>query len=1194
MQTLNAPTVPLTGINLIEASAGTGKTWTISWLYLRLVAEEGLRVDQILVVTYTEAATAELRYRIRKRLADALAFLEGRDSGETYPSLLTQDSPEVCITRLQLALVSFDEAAVFTIHGFCKRVLTENAFEARLPFESELVANEDNLLLELADTFWYQHFLKPSDVHLRLLQQQGLTPDKLLATVRLFIGKPYLHEVIPAVVDDSFTQAKAAFNSAMSAAESVWREQQSNIQALLHAALNGKVLNAQTYKADKVNTWLLLIEAVFTNGFVEKEAAEALEKLGARYLQSKTNKAKSPPTHAFFDALDVLHEAHSGLQALLPGALEHLRLQLLHYLRRELPLRKQQRGLLTFDDLLLQLEQALTRHPGFAQRLAAQYQAALIDEFQDTDPIQYAIFGCIYPPSVAEQPQRVFYVGDPKQAIYGFRGADIHTYLQAAHHAQQRYTLGQNFRSHADLLAALNHLFGQSSNPFRGEIAYEEVVAGKEQAAIFLPDSDEETPLPPLRLWEWDVPEEHRGSDVEDALAAATADDIARLLNAGQQGQAVIGDKPLRSGDIAVLVRTSRQGERVRNALLERGIASVQRSRDSIFSTREASEWRAVLRAIAEPGNEAALKQALITELFGYSAEQLHALEQQPALLESALEAFHDWHKIWKNQGFMPMFRRWLRQQQRDQYLLGFVDGERRLTNLLHLAELIHTETRLHGHGMHALIRWLQQKAEAAEAEETHQLRLESDAELVQIVTIHKSKGLEYAVVYCPYLWQEREPSKHAWFSWYDTTQGEGVPCLQADSLATDAQRQQRWEEEKAENLRLLYVALTRAKYHCTLAVVTGAVSRFDYYSALGWLLFGDLPQQAAILGKATKDKMQAPERQALMQAQLQAIVSTSQNTIGLESVPLISELRRYCPPVVNAEPPIAPPPLRLRATLKVGSFSGLVAGKDDEKPDYDSLALLNTSALGRDNGRGDVFPRGAQAGSCLHKMLEELDFMQSVAAQRDSVLLPALQRHGMAERWLPAAERLLEQVLHTPLIAAATGRQTLAQLPKARRMDELEFYFWVDRFRLPALQRVLREHLPVEWTAIHAAIERLKFPLLTGYMKGFIDLIFEADGQYYIVDYKSNELGATAADYAFDAMQQAMAEHHYYLQYLIYSVALQRYLRLRLADYAWETHVGGVLYLILRGMQPSVAGSGVFFHKPDAALIDALDQVMG
>ena len=1176
MQTLDAKLVPLQGTNLIEASAGTGKTWTISWLYLRLIAVQGLKVDQILVVTYTDAATAELRDRIRRRLADALAYLQGRAHEDTYPSLLQEVDVQDGIRRLYTALVSFDEAAVFTIHGFCKRVLTDNAFEARVRFESELVANEDSLLTELTDQFWYHHFLQPDILKLSLLKKHNLTPDSLLADIRNFIGKPYLYISIPAVESQDFSQLHAAFFKEVDKCASLWIKERKAIYQVLSTALLQKVLNGRVYSEEKLHEWGKVLDQLFAERVVSGQLDDVLEKYSTEFLKRKINKNKTPPTHSFFERADKLLIQYRAMQELLPIGLEALRLSLLQHLRRTLPLRKQQLGVLTFDDLLLHLREALDEHPHFAQRLADKYKAALIDEFQDTDPVQYAIFNRIY----QNQPElKLFFVGDPKQAIYGFRGADIYTYLKAAKAAEYHYTLGQNFRSHAHFLQALNHLFQQTHDPFRSEIAYEAVQAGRSQDELRL-----EPALASLRIWDWDnLADGFTTNHVQDQVAEAVADDIARLLNAAKAGQAWIGLRPVESRDIAVLVRENRQGERVKQALLVRGIASVQKSRDSIFHTREATELRAFLRAVAEPSNEYALKQALVTELVGYNAVQLYALEQQPELLEAELEAFHAWHLTWQNRGFMPMFRQWMVQKRRYAHLLALADGERRLTNLLHLAELIHTESTLKCHGMHTVIRWLQQKADSDIEDEAYQLRLESDENLVQIVTIHKSKGLEYGIVYCPYVWKEKEPRRHpSWFSWYDNVTG--TSCLQAYALAQDSEKDSAREAEKAESLRLLYVALTRAKYHCTLVLASGNISQFDYYSALTWLLFGSMPQANDVLGRNLKDSIKPEKRQQLMHTRLREILASAEGLIQHESLPLTNNPLRYQTVSENGVVRIRTFTQSLPPVPKVGSFSGLTAGKHEEKPDYDGGVTTTLRPVDP-----VAFPRGAQAGSCLHKMLEELDFTLPLSEQRKKILQPALKRHGLAETWQEAAELLVTKTLTTILPMGLT----LQQLPKTKRLDELEFYFPVKRLKLQALQRLLHQHLPLEWEEIHNAINRLQFQDLTGFMKGYIDLIFEEQGQFYIVDYKSNDLGNRAQDYAFIALQQAMAEHHYYLQYLIYSLALHRYLKLRLEAYSWDVHVGGVLYLFLRGMDPAIPNSGVFFHKPDRVLIEALDELM-
>lgn len=1191
IQTLDAKQVALQGINLIEASAGTGKTWTISWLYLRLIVINGMKVDQILVVTYTDAATSELRDRIRRRLADALAYLQQRpcEEPQEYTHLNAEVELAEAIRRLQLALVSFDEAAVFTIHSFCKRVLAENAFEARLPFESELLAREDYLLTELADQFWYQHFLQPDTLHLHLLQQHKLSPDSLLHDVRVFIGKPYLKEDLPSLDGAALEQALQQTLTCFQHCQQIWQRAHEDIVALL---LNGS-LNGRSYRKDYVASWASKMTTLLAMSQPKwRELDESfVERFTTGFIATKVKKGKQPPEHEFFVQITQLLEHYMQLQQIEAQALEALRMRLLHYLRQQLPARKQQEGVLTFDDLLLNLQQALQADQRLAPRLAQQYQAALIDEFQDTDPIQYDIFATIY--RNAQQPC-VFYVGDPKQAIYGFRGADIHTYLSAARQTDHRYTLKKNYRSHQDLLAALNHLFKQSQNPFRSEIAYEPVEAGKTQADLFFqPQGDEQT-LAPLRIWDWDRLAKTNVADIQVALAGAVADDIARLLSAAQQGRARIGERALESKDIAVLVREHRQGDLVKQALLQRGIASVQQTRESVFNTREASELRQVLRAVAEPSRESLLRQALVTELLGYDAAQLLALEAEPERLERCFEDFFRWHNVWLQQGFMPMLRQLLLDTAAYARLLATADGERRLTNLLHLAELVHTENRLYGHGMHALVRWLQKTA-ADHQDEVSQLRLESDENLVQIVTIHKSKGLEYSVVYCPFLWKE-SVRQSAWFSWHDAATS--TSRLQAAQLATEQQQERFYHAEYEESLRLLYVALTRAKYHCTVALVSGDVQTgghqpFHYQSALTWLLFGSLENRAELL--AEPNKMPAEERQQCMLKHLQQIITDSQSLLSYASCPEVIQFRYQAElQLVNGQ--VRAYQHQLPAVPRVGSFSGLISGHEDERPDHDDLLWSLPSARVLPSEQTDelpAFPRGANAGSCLHKLLEDLDFTQPVVSQQDEIVIPTLERYGFAAaQWLDSAQHLLQQVLYTPLNPQPA--LSLSELSRTQRLDELEFYFPVNALQLTQWQQILHEHLPKTWGAIHEAIDNLQFKTLQGFMKGFVDLIFVAQGRYYVVDYKSNDLGGDELAYSFNSLQQAMADHHYYLQYLIYCVALHRYLQQRVVDYSWDTHMGGVLYLFLRGMQANtVSEQGIFFHQPSYELIAALEQAL-
>lgn len=1188
MQPLKPLEISLDGKNLIQASAGTGKTWTISLLYLRLIIEQQLTVDQLLVVTYTRAATEELRDRIRARLKMAVAAYENPSSAkDEYRQLLDLYPPddEQRLWYLRRALLSFDEAAVFTIHGFCQRALQENAFDVGLPFDSELVQDEADMQIALADQFWQQRMLDPDALDLSVLQSESVTPDSLLGNVRNFIGKPYLLPVrAEPVTAEEFSVVQQNYQSTLANAALMWEQQKGKILE----ALSPEILNKTVYAPQKMAGAVTVLEVLFS-GVEVKDTEKTLIKFTAPYIESKTKKGQAVPEHRFFELCGNLLQHYEVLSEMQKNALEQLRFDLLTFLRQELPASKRKAGLLAFDDLLVNLQEALELRPSLAEALAERYQVALIDEFQDTDPVQFKVFEHIYGQSAG----RLFYVGDPKQAIYSFRGADIHTYLYAADSVapMQQYTLDRNFRSQPELIAAFNHLFSFSADPFSngGRIGYEQVKAGGVvEGSLESPEA-----IAPFRIWDWDNMDAEAGvGDVSEQAALATANDIARLLQQGQTGEALIAGKPVTSGDFAVLVRNHKQGRLIKAALQQCGIASVQTSPQGIFETQEAVELRVLLAAIAEPGHMPKIRRALVTELMGGNMQTLLDMDEQPDLLEQQLEDFYRWQRLWQQRGFMAMLRDWMTRQKVNARLLAYLDGERRLTNLLHLGELIHAETREHLSGMQATLRWLQQRAEKSDSQDEHQLRLESDENLVQIVTIHKSKGLQYPIVYCPFLWNGRSmPQSNRWFAWYDPDAKQS--CLQAGTVRLAEALESQQAEEMSENLRLLYVALTRAQYQCTVVVTSGEIPRFNYRSALSWLLFGHLADGEKIMG--SKTQMQPPERQQAMQEQLKALADSSAGSISYEPLPEVSEVITYRSEQKTQDlharrfNHIIPP------VTRIGSFSGLTSGSHNERPDYDAQAALDLGAAPVMDKSSAQFPGGPRAGVCLHRMLELLDFQQPVEAQREEVIERSLQEQGYEMRHREAAEALVYNTLHTSLLRDKT--LTLAAVAKEERLDELEFYFPVDGLQVADLKTILNIALPEDegWQYIREAAAQLSFADLRGFMKGFVDLIFRHDGKFYVVDYKSNWLGEQPEDYGQTSLYQAMAKSHYYLQFLIYCVALHRYLRQRLGEenYSWDDDVGGVLYLFLRGMEPDSANfNGVFFNKPEAELIDALDQL--
>jgi exodeoxyribonuclease V beta subunit len=1159
MQTLNVHTVPLQGKNLIEASAGTGKTWTLSFLYLRFILEKDLNVSQILVVTYTNAATEELRDRIRQRLVFAKQAFSNPEQAEDEYLTLVENNPDHanCVEKLNRAILSFDESTVFTIHGFCERALTEQAFEACLPFDHELMTDDSALMQNLADEYWRTHLQDASPAITHLLITENATPDSLLADIKSFVGKPYLETKTQGIPDqfEALSEKHQALTQQFIQAWNDIAEDAINILIKHASDLNATKINKHiASRLEKINAWLSGKAAI---------PIDILDKFSQSYINTAAKKGKTSPTHPLFTRAEAFVESYQRYASAQKQQFIHIQLGLLDYLREKLPKIKHQRNVLSFDDLLLVLQNALERNPSLAGILQHKYPVALIDEFQDTDPIQYAIFESIY--RNADQ-AILFYVGDPKQAIYSFRGADIFTYLKAADAVDYQHTLDTNYRSHPDLIAAFNLTYAEADDPFQYEaIQYHPINAGKSRDT-FLVTPEQHIPL---HFYHWQDEDKANKGDTSAKVAQTVASEIASLLIASQQGQAYIQKNdqhiPLQGSDFAILVRNHKQGALMKRALNLVGVASVQQSQQSIFSTAEAHHLIVLLQAIAHNNDEGRLRYALITDLLGYTGDDLITLSDKQ--FDELFETFYQLHQTWLNHGFTPMFTKLLRTFQIQERLLNNDNGERKLTNLLHLGELLQRESRNQQHNKHSLIRWLKQQIDS-NADEESQLRLESDEDLVQIVTIHKSKGLEYPLVYCPFLWADdaqQHGKKPELFMFHDpVTQS---ACLEAGSDRYTEHASYAKKESEAENQRLLYVALTRASLHCSIVMVSHG--RNSLKSAIAQLVWGNI---------------NAKDAENSGQILLDALVSKAKGCIASKPLGLPDSLPYFSAQATNAQFKARTFPNRDYVTAqKVSSFSALSAGKHSESPDYDHVDVVPMEKKEEDY---QTFPKGARAGNCLHEMLELLDFTQPVNEQQEEVLLPTLSKWGYEPIWLESAIELLQDSLSTKL----TNDFKLSQLTHEQRLNEAEFYFPVSNLNVDGLQQVLYRYLPKEWVNIRKAASQLSFEQLSGYMKGFIDLIYEKNGRYGVIDYKSNSLSA----YGQDEIHGAMASHHYYLQYLIYCVALHRHLQKSVKNYHWDTHVDGIYYLFLRGMKPdNHQPHGIFYHKPSLDLITAIDELI-
>ncbi|HIP52892.1 MAG TPA: hypothetical protein EYH03_02615, partial [Chromatiales bacterium] len=564
MQCWELFTAPLAGATLIEASAGTGKTYTITGLYLRLLVEMDLPVASILVMTFTNAATAELRERILARLIACREALEGGGNDEVAQGLVSACGDAATVRlRIQRAILEFDQAAVYTIHGFCQRVLADSAFRGALPFEMEMVSEQPERLQRVVDDYWARLVGESSPGFIQWLFEQGVDADRLFGELGAWMGKAGM-EVVAAPMPTGLDAAETAFEEAFRAAAGIWARERGAIVDLLAA---DKSLNGNKYRKSSFDHWFAEMDAYL--GDAPGPWPERFENFTRGMIDASVKKNCMPPEHPFFDACQRLFDARERLHDLYRQALSAHRAALMAFARQRLHEEKRGERVRTFDDLIGDLHQALhgTHGGRLAGLLRRRYRAALVDEFQDTDPLQYGILSRIY----AGHPHPLFLVGDPKQAIYSFRGADVYAYLRARAETRQQYTLVQNWRSVLPLVMAVNRLFEGHERPFIDpRIGFHAVDAAGQKKAELRVKGDDPSVFR-FRFLEAEGKQQN-ARRISEPIVMDTATEIARLLQSAARGEAHIGETPLEAKDIAVLVRTRSQGRQVRQALQAAGI----------------------------------------------------------------------------------------------------------------------------------------------------------------------------------------------------------------------------------------------------------------------------------------------------------------------------------------------------------------------------------------------------------------------------------------------------------------------------------------------------------------------------------------------------------------------------------------------------------------------------------------------
>lgn len=1202
----------LSGLHLLEADAGTGKTWTLTGLMVRALVERRLSIDSILAVTFTKAAAAELRARCRARIVDMLIEFDAvTHSVDPFISAYTQAlrtghlrdetgqviEPQPARARLQAALARSDELAAYTLHGFCQRLLSSQPLLSGAPAELSAGARAAPAI-ELALRDWWRRELAGLDVgQARLLDGLGLRVSKLLGAVQVRLADP---QAVALGVSPDWRRSVRQAASGLAELSRIVIAERDQLLAWIDAGKKGPArIDGSRVRKTTARKHLDALAAVADLGTSLHWPGAALEYFSTAKLAGVGANLELIGRNPLIQACDHwLTFEEQMLNPVFGGLVE----EALAAVRAQLDGSLFESGIVSFDDLVRLTHEAL-EDPGNGRRLAAsiraRYPFALVDECQDTDPLQWAILQSIWPMTDGSSAGLVL-VGDPKQSIYRFRGADIHAYLDARRQwggvtegqrdavAPRVSRLSENQRSDTGVIEAVNALFTPAGSFALEDIAYEGSRAGIRRRSRF--ESGDSPARGPFCWVQWDYPET---PDVATVASACAREIRALLSNPGNR----IDGVPLRPQDIAVLVNRNDEGLQVKARLRALGLSAVETTRVQVMASVEARELLAVVAAVADPGDTPLLRGALATRLIGVSLRQVEA-----SVVERAVwfdQARRDWQRVGPRAALQRLFGNC----DAPSNLARSDTPERALTNFTHMLDLLCDEpqTRL---SAQAGLRWLrrvvvQDESPQAESDEL-ELRLETDARLVRIMTLHKSKGLEFPIVFVPFCWKaskgrgagpavrfhrnqkdlSQSPQSN-WRSFVDLN-------FRHPQAVIDAQT----DEDFAERLRLVYVALTRAQHRCYLFGPPLLAASGSPPSALDHLL---------------------------------SLQSVDDRSHGLHALTRLNISELIDQPVASGADTVETDvPLRLaeaqrvlRRNVQMSSFTALVSSansaneSDADSTDDESVRNQRLTGRDRDEGTGVVrdsaanpepsirysFPAGAQPGTCIHSIFELSDFSQGV----DPVLVQrVLSEHGLSGQSPEQVAAWLHEVLGTRLPGIDIALDSLAARD---RLTELEFDLRVDGFDADAFVTLIAQREPIE----------LRMPAWrwSGYLRGFIDLVFRHDQRYYIVDWKTNWLGDRPGDYGLENMKASVREHAYALQYSLYQVALHRHLRIRLPDYDPARHLGGICYLFVRGVGTNAdanhkenangnanpnadASPGVYFRPADARLVLQLDQMLG
>lgn len=1122
--------VPLSNSNLIEASAGTGKTYSIAIMALRLIVERDIRIQEILMVTFTKAAVAELELRVRAFIRLALKVCRGEAIDDPQLATLINgyltDSAhkEYTQERLQRAQVFLDETSVLTIHSFCQKILSEYAFETGQIFSPETLTPEtfNEMVEDNFHEFWRQYITTLPEIMLNNLLGEKLNRKNILDIVKNGLSgkQPFSEQPLP----PQFLTEVWVRNATRS-----FEEKQAEIERLRDEAitfirpLKDSLLVYVQSKSNPKKFFAAAIENEDWDALIDAVAGKA----GLSYMKDILAQIE-PVCVAVANAKKQLYNDYKSINIFISIAAYE-------FVKNALSAKKVQSGAITFDDMIHSLFNAIKEGPErfrLRDEMRTKYKAVFIDEFQDTDREQYEIFHFFF-----DANHTIFYIGDPKQSIYAWRKADIFTYFEAAENVDHVHLMNTNHRSTADLIESMNAFFLPKTDfdtfYFSGEtseIKYQRVRSPAPNTKGSFWHND--TKAIPIQ-----ISRHKRKADIK----FGTYKLVSALLHSGNYFVEKKGEKvPVKPSDIGILVRSNYEGRLIKEVLSKKGIPAITIDDTKLFSCTEALELYYVLCAVYEV-TRATINRALLTSIGGYDRDRLLNANE-----DHILQQFRTYRETWKSKGVYVMLRQFLSDHELESlfYDPNIENPERTVANILQLVELIHKNATRKNYDERELLQWLKKgiDGDTRDGDEYVQ-RIESDEEAVKIVTIHKSKGLEYNIVIAPFLDMKKTGGK---FTSVSFMRGQGEYYVAEKEFISSADSALATKQREQENRRLLYVAITRARYACFIQQNT-------------------YTEKSSSLGAFLLELKQSIEAGSPHFCYQDTDELDFYPTPGAGSTPATR---------VYAKPGNAPV---LEQRWRKTSYSNIRA----EHGPLPSIRYQGNAANAYDVFVFRDLKKGALIGTQLHYLFESINFADDT--KWSDVVERVLNKttSKTTPEYIANLVELLHEITGTTLLP--NDSFTLSQLQWNKRLNELEFDFPLGLFDTDALMALSTPEHPF-FLKPGETIE--------GIMNGLMDLFFEYNGKYYILDWKSNYLGDTVDDYNEEKLAEAMIANNYHLQYHIYTVALCKYLRLRLPNFNYDTHFGGVLYLFLRGVRKGKR-TGIYFNKPSADQIAKIEQLL-